>query len=469
MRLHEWIRRTGRYWLGFAAVALILLAEPHVLLANERTPAYPYEYQPNAATAGVNDLAPSQYSDAADAAVDLPPDYFGPIGQRPNLTGDWFGARSLLRDRGITFDVLTTQYYQGVAGGGLDQRFKYGGRNDYFITLDGEKLGLWQGLSLKLHGETRYGESANFLTGALSPVNEYLLIPGSQGVVSGLTAFEFDQYLSENDLVFFGKINLLDHIRQPLTGAICLQGFMNTSLMFNTILARTLPFGCFGLGYVRLRDGEPVLSLAAYDTRSAPTTSVFNDLFGNGVVLYGVGILPTCFLNRPGHQGIEGVYSSGKYTNLQNSPYLDPISGLALPSPPTAGTWALGYFFDQALWVSPDDPARKWGVFGKLGIADNNPNPLQWTAMAGISGSSPLRNRTTDTFGIGYYHLGLSRVLTSAALPTTPLGDENGVELYYNYRFTPWCQITPDLQFIDPFQLQVKSSTVVGLRAQIIF
>ena len=118
--------------------------------------------------------------------VDVPcppplPPYGGPLHERPKLTGDWFGARTGLRDRGITVDVSTTQFYQGVTSGGLEQSFPYGGRNDYFLTLDGEKLGLWKGFSVKLHGETRYGESANFLTGALSPVNEYLLVPGSDG------------------------------------------------------------------------------------------------------------------------------------------------------------------------------------------------------------------------------------------------------------------------------------------------
>src|SRR5262249_8590556 len=143
--------------------------------------------------------------------------------------------------------------------------------------------------------------------------------------------------------------------------------------------------------------------------------------------------------------------------------------GLVFPGQPKAGTWALGYFFDQALWVSPDDAQRMWGVFGKLGIADNNPNPIRWTAMAGISGASPLRSWAGDTFGIGYFHLGVSDVLKQSARPLTPLGVENGVELFYNYRFTPWCQITPDLQFIEPFEQRVNAPTVVGLLALVAF
>src|SRR5262249_45564835 len=99
---------------------------------------------------------------ATDAPTPAP--FGGPIGERPKVTCDWFGARTGLRDRGILVDVSTTQFYQGVATGGLDRSFRYGGRNDYFGTLDGEKLGLWEGFFIKLHGETRYGQSANFST-----------------------------------------------------------------------------------------------------------------------------------------------------------------------------------------------------------------------------------------------------------------------------------------------------------------
>jgi porin len=65
---------------------------------------------------------------------------------RQNLTGDWFGRRSTLAESGFSFDVSTTQYFQGVASGGSEQGFEYGGRNDYFLHVDGEKAGLWRSI-----------------------------------------------------------------------------------------------------------------------------------------------------------------------------------------------------------------------------------------------------------------------------------------------------------------------------------
>jgi porin len=70
---------------------------------------------------------------------------------------------------------------------------------------------------------------------------------------------------------------------------------------------------------------------------------------------------------------------------------------------------------------------------------------------------------------VGYFYLGVSDVLKQSAQPLAALGDEHGVELYYNARVTPWLQVTPDLQIIKPFQQQADTAVVVGVRARIDF
>jgi porin len=114
-------------------------------------------------------------------------------------------------------------------------------------------------------------------------------------------------------------------------------------------------------------------------------------------------------------------------------------------------------------------PEADVGVFGKLGITDGNPNPIRWTAIGGVSGASPIACRPLDTFGIGYFYLGISDRLKQSARPLTPLGNEQGVELYYNARITPWFQFTPDLQIIEPFEKSSGTALVVGCRAKIDF
>src|SRR5690349_10268411 len=53
------------------------------------------------------------------------PTFGGRLGERPKLTGDWLGARSALRIRGVTFDVSSTQFHQGVTRGGQERSFQY--------------------------------------------------------------------------------------------------------------------------------------------------------------------------------------------------------------------------------------------------------------------------------------------------------------------------------------------------------
>ena len=395
--------------------------------------------------------------------------YREPLFERSKLTGDWFGTRSELADRGFTFDLSSTQFYQGVTTGGLNQSFLYGGRNDYFLNVDGEKAGLSKGSFITLHGETRYGETANSLTGALLPVNMMLAVPKPNGSVTALTGVKFTQFLSETMLVYAGKINTLDNFNQPLTGASSLTGFQNTAMILNPVYARTVPYSTYGAGFAHLKNMEPVFAAAVFDTNNTPTSSGFDKFFNNGATILAQANLQTNFLDLPGHLGISGTYSSGTYTNLSPTAYFDPNNGLVIVSPPKTGSWCVASNFDQALYVSPDDPKRKWGVFGNLGIADNNPSPVRWFGNAGISGASPISNRNRDTFGIGYFYLGVSSNLKSLAPVLLPLGDEHGVELYYNFQATPWCQITPDLQVVTPFRNRVETSLLFGLRAKIDF
>lgn len=393
----------------------------------------------------------------------------GPILERPKLTGDWWGRRSALRNSGVTLDISSTQFYQGVASGGREQAFQYGGRNDYFLNLEGEKLGLWEGLKVSLHGETRYGESVNSIAGTLLAPNLMLAFPQPNGSITALSGVTFTQSLSEDLEVYAGKINTQEGFEQPLTGANNLSGFQNTAMLYNPIYARTVPYSTLGAGFDYVLDNKSVLSGCVYDTNDTPTVSGFETFFNKGATLYAGWSHPTTFFDLPGNQGLAGTYSTGKYTNLTPSAYLDPIEGIVIVSALITGSWCLAYNFDQALYVSPEDSERMWGVFGNFGIADNNPSPIRWFASLGISGVSQIAGRQADTFGVAYFYLGVSEPLKELAPILLPLRDEHGIELYYNVAVTPWCQITPDVQVITPFRERADTSLLIGLRANIDF
>jgi porin len=419
---------------------------------------------------------------SSSSTASQPAPFGGPWNSRPKLTGDWSGLRDQLRDHGFTFDISATTYYQGIAkgglddtfplGGGLDDTFQFGGRNDYLLNVDGQKAGLWDGFSINLHGETVYGDSINLLTGAVVPVNIGRSLPVPDGTETALTAVKFSQALSENFVLYAGKINTIDNLQQPfMPGRGLDAGFMNGAFVFNPVLGRTIPYSTFGAGGALLAGGQPVATLTVYDTHDRSTTSIFDKLFDDGAIIYPTISLPTNFFGLPGHQSVWGAYSSGRYEILDTEALLTlppPVLGL----PPTTlvhDSWWVDYRFDQALWVDPTDATRSWGVFADVGISDGKPNPVQWSAIFGISGSSPIPDRKLDTFGAAYYYMGLSDDFKDDVQPFVPVRDERGLEVFYNMAVTPWFHVTADLQVKTPILKAAETTIVPGLRAKIDF
>jgi porin len=407
---------------------------------------------------------------AEEAAADAPSPTA--ILLREKLTGDWFGIRTAQAEHGVAWDISATTFYQGIASGGTSRRFDFGGRGDVLLALDGQKMGLWQGLFVNLHAETLYGTATNGRTGALMPVSVGQLLPGD-APVTALTGVKLTQFLSEQLAVYFGKLNTLDDFNQPFTGgAAGLKGFMNTAFLLPPILARTIPYSTYGAGVAVLRDLQPVFTLTVFDPSNTPTVSGFDTFFDRGVVINAQATLPTTKLRGlPGHYSVGGVYSNAQYAALNDLAFIlvQRLRGQLPALPRQTGSWAVYGLFDQALNVDPCDPKRSWGLFGSLGITDGNPNPLRWSGAIGLGGASPLRHRPLDSFGVGYYYVGVSEALKNTAPRVLPLRDEQGVELFYNVGVTPWCHITPDLQVVTPVRARVEASVVFGLRARVDF
>jgi porin len=410
---------------------------------------------------------------------DPPPSPFAAtILDRAKLTGNWWGARDALLEKGISFDISSTQFYQGVASGGINQTFAYGGRNDYLFKIEGEKAGLWKGFYINLHGESRYGGDINDDSGAfLAPPNIAMLFPLPTGTHTALTAVKATQFLSETVVVYAGKLNMLDELVQPFGAGRGVDAFMNTGLVFPAVLDRTVPYSTLGAGMSIMKGTRAVFTLMVFDTHNTPTTSGFETFFTNGATTLSKLDLPVNPFGLPGHQGIEGTYSTGNYTSLRTIPYID-VNGLPTVTFGTVrGSWSVFYCADQALYVDPDNAKRSWGVFTNIGLADEDPSPIRWSASVGLGGSSPLVTRPLDTFGIGYSIVEPTGPLKNLDPQSLPLRADQAVELYYNVAVTPWFRLTPDLQILVPSRERtpppgaraIDTAVIFGLRAKFDF
>lgn len=406
-----------------------------------------------------------------------PSPFDGDCCTRPLMLGSLGGVRDQLAAHGIMVNVDTYQFYQGVASGGINDVFRYAGRNDYFVNVDGEKAGLWKGLFITLHGETRYGDAVNGDTGAIIPVNTAELFPTPKGDVTALTGVKFMQALSESFVVFGGKLNMLDEFKMPFTGARALDGFWNLGMAFPVIVARTIPYSTFGAGAAILQNGAPVFTLMVLDTNNTPTTSGFNTFFDNGATIFANATLPTKFFGLPGAQALSGTFSTGRYNDLQPTAYFDPSQGLVITPGFVRDSWSIFYSGNQALWVDPCNAKRSYGVFTNIGTADDGPSPIRFTANVALYGSSPLTNRPLDTFGVGYTFTRYSSPVRDFAPVLLPIGNDQAVEMFYNFAVTPWCNVAPDLQVLFPARdrtlppnpQSIDTALVIGVRAKIDF
>ena len=92
----------------------------------------------------------------------------------------------------------------------------------------------------------------------------------------------------------------------------------------------------------------------------------------------------------------------------------------------------------------PPIPGNHWGLFGQVGGSRRQAQPVQWSVLAGIGGTSPLPRRDRDKFGLGFFYVGYSSEFKASLQPRFLVSDEYGGELFYDFAITPWFRLTAD-------------------------
>jgi porin len=390
----------------------------------------------------------------------------GPISAQGQgqLTGDWFGVRPGLADLGITFDGDIAQFYPGVTAGGLEQPFQYGGHGDYVVNFQLGKLGLNEGLFLKVRAEHRFGETINSDTGAFLPATVLPDLPVRDSTDLYLTDVLFTQALSEHFALFAGKLDTFDGDANAFASGRGKTQFMNSALVITPVGLRTIAYSTLGCGLVVLGEGaEPLFNFTLINPTDTAETDGFSELFAEGVAMSAELRVPTSFFDRPGHQLIGVTWSSRDFVALGQNP------AVVLPNVPVtrdSDSWSLYWNCDQYLVTRPEDPTQGWGYFARAGIADEESNPIDGFFSIGLGGSALLDCRPHDTFGAGYYYSHSSdRIGPIIETLFGPIGAGQGMELFYNAAVTPWLHVSPDFQVLVPARENLDPAVVVGLRA----
>jgi porin len=396
--------------------------------------------------------------------------YSGAFWSRPALTGDWGGPRNTLATRGINLDVDLVQSLQGLnSGGSLRNQdsvlYRYGGYVDYRLNVDTGKLGLWPGGFLSLKAETQF---ASFLksghTGALLAPNAAALYPLPFDETSALSSVVFTQFLAKFFGIYLGKIDIFGGDANAFAHEFKTQ-FMNAGLGPNLALAMTVPYTPLSAGFVLLPAESVVFNFAVLSPTGTANSAGFDELYRDGVVLapeLRVGVKP---FGLPGHQLIGGSWSSKTFTTLEQDPRVA-LTRLDLPDGvpirQQSGSWAVYYNFDQFLYTTKADGSQGLGIFGRIGFADRDTNPIEQFYSFGVGGQGMLPGRDRDRFGIGVYYTSFSRDLRGLILDSS----EIGLEVFYNIAVTNWLYVTPDIQVIEPAGRSSDTAFITGVRVQ---
>lgn len=439
-----------------------------------------------AVAADQNAAAPANPPAAESATLFPVPDYTGSLGERLRLTGDWGGARTTLAEHGFQTKLSLTQVYQGIADGGKDTRPAYGGWINLELDFDAQKMGLWPGGFLMLRMDANFEDSINPHTGALLPADTNSLFPEPGLETLTLSHVVFTQFLSEKFAVFLGKLDTTGGDMNDFAHGRGDQQFMNTAFCFNPVSAVISPYSTLGAGLILLPTPTLQIAFTAFDTKGSALTSGFDTVF-NGNTTYSLEArLKTKFFGLTGHQLLGVGYSDADFTSLElASDIFIPRLGGSRPifsSGPLksalflkalgdrldlkeSGSWSVYYNFDQYLLENPEDPTQGLGIFGRFGAADGGTNPIQYFYSLGFGGKGMIPGRANDRYGIGYYYMQTSGDISDGL----KMGDEQGAEAYYTFAVTPWLQITPDVQIIDPARKTNDTTVVAGIRCHMMF
>ena len=416
--------------------------------------------------------APAPADAASPAPAPVPtPDFW----EQEEMTGDWGGARSRMKEKGVTTEITLSQFAQGVAAGGITRGGVYNGSFQTDFKFDFGKLAGWQFWSADFKTETRYGGPVLLGVGTINPVNTIAIVPAGSGTVFSITTLNvtklFPVDLKKGNLlaVSVGRYNLLDLVEEDFFAGGGIERFLNIAQIGPLTVLRQVPLITNAATVAYIRRGKPFLTFTVLDPNDHSTTTGLSDLFADGVTLYPSIALPSKFFGKTGEHSFGVAVTTKAYTPF------DAIRQIIIPGPPIRriapqrGSWSASYTARQ--YLVERAPHNGWGVFSQLSFADNGTSPIATFWDIGLGGNGIFKSRLRDEFGISYAFTNLSSVLKDnlSLLRVNLPRPEHQMETFYNFHITPWLRLTADLQIIRPTRAVAQTAVVPGGRLEMVF
>jgi hypothetical protein len=416
----------------------------------------------------------------------LPGTVVGDFWHRTQLTGDWGGLRTDLARQGFFFDLYTTSVYQNLTSGGLMTGSAFVQNTQFSMNVDTGRAGLWSGGLFHFTVQSRYGDppQRTFTAGSFAPQYTGFVEPDPLGSSDTLPSeYFFVQAFGKHFSVILGKISDVFIPDQTLFGDSYKYYFANFNLNKNPITTEFYhPTAWAALG-VWVPSEWLVICGGVLDPNSRSENFATNaydhvNLFLTAIASYKIANLPGQFspsFNWSNQSKINLTSPFGALSPAQVPQAVGVLAGSGmtegLPIQSRNDSWFVIANLSQYLCVwddsetvakklKSDQPIQGLGVFGRLGYAAEESNPVTRDASIAIFAHGPFDRRPYDSVGVGAYYNVISRDTKGAIAQltegTVPVKNEKGIEVFYDFAITPAVRIIPSYQHIwDPFTAQV--------------
>ncbi|MEO6847158.1 MAG: carbohydrate porin, partial [Chthoniobacterales bacterium] len=379
-----------------------------------------------------------------------------------HLTGNWWGLRDKLADRGVKFDLTYFAEVWGNPTGGFSQGAVYTGLGILSSTVDFEKLAGWKGASFHTSWLWLSGQDIS---------QDYV---GNIFTVSNIAGFQtFRMYETWGEQQFFnnlisvraGQLGLDTEFIISSYGSLFINSTFGWPAFMGSNITNNGPAYPIGSPGVRLQI-KPTDWLTY---RGAITEA---NVFSQSENRYGFrwelnstqGYLSIHELQfqwnqskgLPGTLKTGGWFLTGVFPSPQNPANLDRgnygFYGILdqmvyrAPSPPSDGT--AGSRDKKQVDVPLSDNGL--GIFSRIAFGPEDHNFINFYVEDGLVYKGLIPERKSDSLGVamayGQLSNGYQNYLSDAGF-TNP-GYEIAVEFTYQAVITPWLSIQPDIQLI---------------------
>ena len=424
------------------------------------------------------------------------------VWDQPTLTGDWDGARSAFKAKGIEVTLNYIGETLALLSGGVNRRASYEGRLEFSVDTDLDKLIGWKGATthFTIYQIHNSGHTAVENAGSLAdPSNIDAL------ATTRLFTAWFEQSFAERFSLRIGQLASDDEfIASPTAG-----GLINGTFGWAGILAADMTHG--GPAYplatpgarLKINAAENLTLLAAVFagdpagkdcTGNPQACNRYGTTFSFSGGSLWMGEAQVAINQSKDAKGLPGVYKLGFW--YASADFADQHFGLngagavvSLADPAAAGplnhrgNFGVYGVADQMVWRGKDVSLN---LFLRASASPSDRNLLSFYVDGGAGLKGPLPGRADDVLSFGAAYAGISRDASAldrdmaAAAPGFPIRDyEMLFELSYQAQIAPWWIVQPDLQYIvhpggnvrnpsDPAAV-IGNAFIAGLRSTIKF